>query len=133
MNPASKLSATALAVALLTPLAAAAQPHPGEPVFLDNCAACHQPTGKGVPGAFPALDGDPFVTGPPEPVASTVLNGRGGMPAFKSELTDDQIAAVVSYIRGGWSNKAPPVAPPLVGAVRNATGAAPQQAGLQAH
>ena len=117
---------------LLAPAAAFAAP-PGESVFADNCAACHQPTGKGVPGAFPALAGNKFVLGQPAPVISTVLNGRGGMPAFKSELTDLQLAQVVSYIRTGWGNKAPVVTPAQVIGVRNSTQAAAQQRGLQAH
>lgn len=131
MTKAFRTRAAVLA-ALLAPAAALADGS-GESVFADNCAACHQPNGVGVPGAFPALAGNKFVQGAPAPLISTILNGRGGMPAFKSELTDLQLAQVVSYIRGGWGNKAAVVTPAQVTGVRNSTKAIPVQQGLQAH
>jgi mono/diheme cytochrome c family protein len=81
----------------------------GARLFADNCAACHQASGQGVSGAFPALKGNRFVTGAPNPLASTILNGRGGMPNFKSAMTDAELAAVASYIRSSWGNKAAPI------------------------
>ena len=128
----TKAFLTAACALLLAPAAALAAP-PGESVFADNCAACHQASGKGVPGAFPALAGNKFVLGAPAPVISTILNGRGGMPAFKSELTDLQMAQVTSYIRMGWGNKAAAVTPAQVVGVRNSTQAMAEQRGLQAH
>lgn len=122
--------AAALALAGALPAGALAAPL-GQQVFVDNCAACHQASGAGVPGAFPALNGDKFVTGAPKPVAAVLLNGRGGMPAFRNDLSNSQIAAAISYIRGAWSNKAPPVPDALVAAVRGA-GDMPAK-GLQAH
>ena len=98
--------------------------------YLDNCAACHQPTGLGIKGAFPALAGDPFVLGPADQVIGTVLNGRGGMPAFRDELSDEQLAAAISYIRTGWTNKAKPVSAADVAAARTS---APKAKSLQAH
>ncbi|MDB5842527.1 MAG: coxB [Herminiimonas sp.] len=77
----------------------------GEKVYAANCVACHQATGKGVPGAFPALDGSPVVNGPKAGQLQVVLNGRKGMPSFK-QLSDTEIAAVVTYTRNSWSNKA---------------------------
>ena len=94
----------------------------GQKVFEDNCADCHRLNGKGLPGTFPAHDGNPFVVGPPEPVIATVLNGRKGnlgqMPTWKDKLDDQQIAAVLTYIRQAWSNRAPAVTPAMVAATR---------------
>jgi mono/diheme cytochrome c family protein len=94
----------------------------GQKVFADNCADCHRLNGKGLPGTFPAHDGNPFVVGPPGPVIATVLNGRKGdlgpMPTWKDNLDDQQIAAVVTYIRQAWSNRAPAVTPAMVAATR---------------
>jgi cytochrome c oxidase subunit 2 len=77
----------------------------GAQVFAANCAACHQATGKGIPGTFPALDGSPVVNGPRVEQMKVVLNGRRGMPSFK-QLSDTEIAAVITYTRNNWSNKA---------------------------
>lgn len=82
----------------------------GEKVYTANCAACHQATGKGVPGAFPALDGDPIVNGPRADQIHVVLDGKVDgakqMPAWKAVLSDTEIAAVITYTRNTWSNKA---------------------------
>ena len=78
----------------------------GEKVFVANCAACHQATGKGIPGTFPALDGSPIVNGPKEAQIDRVLNGKGAMPAWKGVLSDTDIAAAITYTRNAWSNKA---------------------------
>jgi cytochrome c oxidase subunit 2 len=78
----------------------------GEKVYAANCVACHQATGKGVPGAFPALDGSPMVIGPKGPQMNIVLNGKGGMPPWKGVLSDTDIAAVITFTRNNWSNKA---------------------------
>jgi cytochrome c6 len=90
----------------------------GQEVYVQNCAACHQQDGSGVQGQFPALAGSPFVTGDPQPVLQTVVHGRGGMPSFGNQLDDDQIAAVVSYIRQAWDNEADAVEPEQVQQVR---------------
>jgi cytochrome c oxidase subunit 2 len=78
----------------------------GAKVFAGNCAACHQANGKGVPGAFPALDGSKIVNGPPEAQLQLVLNGKPGtaMASFK-QLSNTEIAAVIAYTRTAWSNK----------------------------
>jgi cytochrome c oxidase subunit 2 len=78
----------------------------GEKVYGANCVTCHQATGKGVPGAFPALDGSPVVNGPKSSQVNLVLNGKNAMPAWKGVLSDTDIAAVVTYTRNNWSNKA---------------------------
>ena len=95
----------------------------GQKVYEDNCADCHRLNGKGLPGTFPAHDGNPFVVGDPGPVITTVLNGRKGnlgrMPTWKDKLDDQQIAAVISFIRQAWSNRAPAVTPAMVAAARS--------------
>jgi cytochrome c oxidase subunit 2 len=78
----------------------------GEKVYAANCVACHQANGKGVPGTFPALDASPIVSGPKKPQIDIVLNGKGGMPPWKGVLSDTDIAAVITYTRNNWSNKA---------------------------
>jgi cytochrome c oxidase subunit 2 len=78
----------------------------GEKVYAANCVACHQATGKGVPGAFPALDGSAIVNGPKDAQIHIVLNGKGAMPAWKSVLSDTDIAAAITYTRNSWTNKA---------------------------
>jgi cytochrome c oxidase subunit 2 len=79
----------------------------GEAVYAQNCSACHQPTGKGLPPAFPALDGSKVATGPKEVHLDRVLNGKAGtaMAAFGKQLSDAEIAAVVTYERNAWGNK----------------------------
>jgi cytochrome c oxidase subunit 2 len=78
----------------------------GEKIYAQNCVACHQATGKGVPGAFPALDGSKVVTGPKVDQIKLVLNGKQGtaMNAFK-HLSDVDLAAAVTYTRNSWNNK----------------------------
>lgn len=82
----------------------------GKAIFAKNCAACHQATGKGIPGAFPALAGNAFVQGAPGQVAAVLLKGRGGMPDFSPTLSDAEIAEVLSFVRGAWGNQAGPLA-----------------------
>lgn len=84
----------------------------GAKVYAANCVACHQASGKGMPPAFPALDGSKVVTGPAADHAKTILNGvvRDGKPtamaAFGKQLSDVEIAAVVAYERNSWGNHA---------------------------
>ncbi len=78
----------------------------GAKVYAANCVACHQANGKGVPGAFPALDGSKMVNGPKDGQIDILLNGKNAMPAWKAVLSDIEIAAVITYTRNNWSNKA---------------------------
>ena len=78
----------------------------GEKVYGANCIACHQANGKGIPGAFPALDGSVIVNGPKAGQVDILLNGKNAMPAWKAVLSDTDIAAVITYTRNAWSNKA---------------------------
>ncbi len=77
----------------------------GEKVYSANCVVCHQANGKGVPGAFPALDGSVVVAGAKDAQIHLVLNGKNAMPTWKSVLSDTDIAAVITYTRNSWSNK----------------------------
>ena len=104
-----------LAASAVTAAAFAATP---SALFNDNCSACHQTTGKGVKGAFPALAGDPFVQGDPAPMMATVLAGRAGMPSFKDDLNDLELASVLTYVRTSWGNKGKPVSASDIAAAR---------------
>jgi cytochrome c oxidase subunit II len=79
----------------------------GEKVYSTTCVACHQATGKGIPNAFPALDGSKVVNGPKAAHISIVTNGKPGtaMAPFGKQLSDTDIAAVITYERNAWSNK----------------------------
>jgi cytochrome c oxidase subunit 2 len=77
----------------------------GEKVYNANCAACHKADGKGA-GPIKALDGSALVLGDPKAQIGILLNGAAGgaMPAWK-QLSDTEIAAVISYTKNTWSNK----------------------------
>lgn len=102
---------------------ASAQTADGKTLFAKNCAACHQATGAGIPGAFPALKANKFVLGDANEVIATVLKGRAGMPTFASALDDDQLSLVLSYVRSSWGNKGAAVSAADVSAVRGASNA----------
>lgn len=102
----------------------------GARVYTKICTPCHQENGLGRPGAFPPLDGSDWVTGDEAHPVAVVLQGLEGkitvrgrtfhaeMPAFGERLSDDEIAAVVSYIRAQWSNRAAPVSATTVARMR---------------
>ncbi len=90
----------------------------GESVYEQNCARCHGERGTGAGSAYPALAGNERVTGEPDRVVEIVVHGHGGMPAFGDELSNEEITAVVSYIRNAWGNDAPGISPDTVGAAR---------------
>ncbi|MFB9216487.1 cytochrome c oxidase subunit II [Vibrio sinaloensis] len=78
----------------------------GTQVYVDRCAVCHQANGAGIPGAFPAITGSKIATGDINVHIDTIVNGRPGtaMQAFANQLTDKEIAAVVTYQRNGLGN-----------------------------
>jgi len=78
----------------------------GEKVYVDRCAVCHQASGAGIPGAFPAITGSSVATGSIDGHIDIVVNGRAGtaMQAFANQLTEKEIAAVVTYQRNGLGN-----------------------------
>ncbi len=78
----------------------------GEQVYATTCAACHQATGAGLPGAFPSLIGSPVVTGPVSGHIDIVMHGKPGtaMQAFSGQLSPRKMAAVITYERNAWGN-----------------------------
>jgi ubiquinol-cytochrome c reductase cytochrome b subunit len=119
------------------PIAAAAGPgtaggaasDKGAQIFATNCQGCHGVAGGGTPGAFPPLAGNPYVTGDPKQVMHTVLYGltgpvsvkgatyNGQMPPWKGQLSNADVADVISYIRTSWGNSASKVTESDVAAV----------------
>jgi len=103
----------------------------GAGLYLRQCAACHGKQGEGVRGIYPPLDGNSSVTGPTatNAVRSVLLGGFApatvgnprpySMPPFAQQLSDDEVAAVVNYIRQSWSNRASAVWPAEVGRLRH--------------
>ncbi len=78
----------------------------GETVYNANCAACHGPTGAGIPGAFPAMTGSAIVNGDVAGHIDIIVNGKAGtaMAAFKGQLNDIDIASVITYERNALGN-----------------------------
>jgi mono/diheme cytochrome c family protein len=105
----------------------------GRRVYTANCQACHMATGTGAPGQFPPLAGSEWVSASPARVSSILLHGiqgpitvKGGtyngvMPAWGGNLSDKEIAAVLTYVRQEWGNAAPPITEEEVAARRSAT------------
>jgi cytochrome c oxidase subunit 2 len=101
----------------------------GKPLYERHCASCHQPGGQGLAGAIPPLAGAEIPNAPPADHIRIVLAGKTGpltvkgqrydgvMPPF-AQLTDDEIAAIVSYERQSWGNRGGPVSPAQVRALR---------------
>ncbi len=109
----------------------------GERIY-SNCVACHQQSGEGTPNQFPALNRSEWVAGDQASVArlsrillyglSGEINVRGAkfngaMPAWNGQLKDYQIAAVLTYIRSTWDNKAGPVFAKDIAAAKGIVGA----------
>ena len=96
----------------------------GEKVYAANCVACHQGSGKGVVGAFPALDASKIVMGPKADNIQILLKGKPGtaMQSYAAQLNDVEIAAVITYTRASWTNAGkgqdPVVAPADIKAAR---------------
>lgn len=80
----------------------------GAALYAATCAGCHMPDGRGAMGAaaYPALAGNERLD-PPGYLVSVILRGRHGMPGFAGSMTDEQVAAVASFVRtsfgNGWS------------------------------
>jgi mono/diheme cytochrome c family protein len=93
----------------------------GEAIYADECSACHGPDGKGVPYLFPSLAGSPNVhSADPTSLIRVLIEGARsvatareptgpGMPSFAWKLSDDQAAAVLTYVRNSWGASAPAV------------------------
>lgn len=101
----------------------------GEQVYASSCAACHQANGMGLPGAFPAISGSKIATGPIDEHIKIVVHGKPGtaMQAFGTQLSDADIAAVVTYQRNAWANKVGDMAQPAqIAAFKGAPAASAQ-------
>lgn len=93
----------------------------GALVYLDNCAACHRPDGRGYERVFPALAGNPVVEArSPESVVSIILLGsttprtpqtpaQFTMPGFARRLSDIEVMQVANFVRSNWGNRGPQV------------------------
>lgn len=109
----------------------------GARLFLDNCAACHFVDGEGADETFPALDGNATVTAASDKgLVFTILTGATmpgtevrpvpmRMPGFADRLSDEEIAALASFVRGAWHNSAGPVGAEDVREIRSETGVGP--------
>lgn len=111
----------------------------GQTVYMQVCFACHQPTGMGLPNMFPPLAGSDWVSArKPDRMIRMVLHGFTGpitingapfttpaplMPPQGAALTDQQISDVLTYVRHTFGNKASPVTPAEVKAIRDAESA----------
>ncbi|MBZ9768252.1 cytochrome c [Mesorhizobium sp. CA6] len=105
----------------------------GKAIYGDDCAACHQLGGEGVEGAFPSLRVDAVVQSEqPLSMLRLILNGGHAaatpknpndktMPSFGWKLSDDQIAALATYVRNAWGNQAAPVTAETVRKLRSST------------
>lgn len=110
----------------------------GRALYVDHCTACHRYDGTGMQDTFPALRDSPIVQSDnPTSLVHVVLRGARSpsteqranllaMPDFAWKLTDEQVAAVLTYIRGAWGNNAAPVDSGKVEEVRAATGLEPE-------
>ncbi len=107
----------------------------GQAVFSRTCITCHQANGRGLPGAFPPLAGSPFVNGQEAKLIRLVLGGLSGpvtvqgqrynsvMPPWKGQLSDAEIAAVLTYVRSSFGNSGGAVTAEEVQQARAATAA----------
>jgi cytochrome c oxidase subunit 2 len=88
----------------------------GEGVYLKHCATCHQPNGSGQSGKYPALNGSQIVNGPIKDHLNRVMNGKADteMQAWAPQLSDLDIAAVITFERNSWNNKTGDVIQPLL-------------------
>ena len=112
----------------------------GQGVYNANCAACHQPNGQGLTGAFPPLAGSDYLQGNREDVIGAALFGMSGpitvndveyngvMPSL-GHLPDEDLAAAITYVFGSWGNNLAAVSVEEVAAIRAAVGAEDRAAG----
>ena len=106
----------------------------GRGLFDDNCAACHQANGEGIPGAFPNLAKSDFLQACPTCAIDFVVNGHtgrvivngkpydGSMPPIGTGLTDQDIADIVTYALNSWGNHGPVVTGAEVAGMRRSGG-----------
>ncbi len=126
-----KIAAEIAANPTIAGLTKEAQIEKGKQVYMGLCFACHQPDGKGLPGAFPPLAGSDFMLADRERAIRIVLKGLTGpvtvngqtlnsaMPPQEAVLTDAQIADVLTYVYNSWGNKGDAFKADHVKAIRN--------------
>lgn len=97
-----------------------------------NCMSCHQANGRGLPPVYPPLRASPIVMGDPSVLVRIVMHGLEGrvevdgqvynqvMPAAPVR-SDEEIAAVLTYVRSAWGNNSEPIDPAFVARVRDET------------
>lgn len=102
----------------------------GEEIYMTRCQSCHVASGEGIPGVFPPLNESEYVTGDKGRLIRMILNGLSGeievkgvtysgmMPPWGAALDDDQIAKVLTFIRGNFGNEADAVTADEVAKVR---------------
>ena len=94
----------------------------GQTIYRNLCQACHQESGAGMEKLAPGLIGSPFTVGRPGVPIRIVVHGKEGptglMPPLGMTFSDEQVAAVLTYIRRSWGNQASAVSPAEVTAVR---------------
>jgi mono/diheme cytochrome c family protein len=116
-------------VAPLTP-AETARFETGREVYRNACQSCHMPDGRGQDRVAAGLVGSSYALAPPEIPIRILLGGKDGeiglMPPLGAMLDDDQVAAVLTYVRREWGQTASPVAPSEVATVRKATAGRPR-------
>ena len=128
--PASSPTPVVPAAAPATPAAPADTRPPGQRLYGRHCLSCHQADGYGVPNMQPAIKGGSWVKGDARPLALFVMTGgfdsaqrkegatsHNVMPPFR-QLTDDDLAGILSYIRGKFGDGAPAVTPAVVAEAR---------------
>ena len=127
LHAALAIAALAVGIALLPEGGAHAQaaqakpaPRTGAQIFSSTCAACHQAQGEGTQ-MYPPLAGSEWVNGAQSRLVRIIMYGlngdvevqgqvyNGAMPAWGSTLSDEEIAAVATYIRSSFGNQSPPV------------------------
>ena len=97
----------------------------GRKVYEGTCSTCHLSSGQGQQGVANTLIGSQFVIGQEKDLVRVVLDGKEGetgiMPPMREKLSNEEIAAVATYIRNAWDNSESAISPGLVEEVRAAT------------
>ncbi len=109
----------------------------GKTYFMQNCVACHQATGQGIPNVYPPLAGSEYVNGGSRRLGMILLKGlqgpvtveghpfNGAMPAWEKTLTDKKISAILTYVRSNFGNHGGTITPDQIADARKEFGARP--------
>ncbi|MFT8956901.1 MAG: c-type cytochrome [Gluconobacter oxydans] len=114
-------------------LSAGEMPSEGAKIYVDRCAACHRTDGRGYPGVFPPLAGNPVLQGPDATSAAHIILSGGRLPgvaaapsplvmgSYRDILDDQQIADLVTFLGHSWGNRGAAITAPQVAKIRQAT------------